>query len=305
MSEPLVSVLMTSFNRAAYIASAIESVLAQTMGDFELIVCDDASTDGTVEIAKAYVGRDARVRVVANADNLGDYPNRNRAAGLARGRFLKYHDSDDLMYPHCLAVMVGFLERDSTAVAALSSGRHWAGGPCPMVLTPELAYEREFLGAGLFHVGPGAALFRRESFDQFGGFPLGGAASDYLLWMEICAKANVMLVPADLFYYRVHAGQQLSNRKSQMDYVLAGAAAWRTLNATICPLSPNAREQAKRNLLYTTLRGAWRKARRGQFDAAVSAIWHGGPNVVDWVRYLRPPRREADAGTPATSEAQA
>jgi glycosyl transferase family 2 len=305
MFGPLVSVLMTSFNREAFIAAAIESVRAQTLDDFELIVCDDASSDRTVEIARSYAERDARVKVIANATNVGDYPNRNRAAAFARGRYLKYHDSDDVMYPHCLAVMVGFLERDPGVVAALSGGQQWPGGPCPMVLSPRLAYEREFLGAGLFHVGPGAALFRRDAFNEFGGYPSGGAASDYLFWMDICSRASVMLVPADLFYYRVHAGQELSNGRNQMDYVLAGAAAWRQLRSPSCPLAPNMCEQAKRNLIFTTLRGAWRKARRGQFGAAAAAIRYGGPTAVEWLRYLRPPRRVPNAGTPTTSEAQA
>ena len=138
-----------------------------------------------------------------------------------------------------------------------------------------------------------------------GGAASGGAASDYLLWMSICTKARVMLVPADLFYYRVHAGQELTNRRNQMDYVLAGAAAWRQLNSSSCPLSPRALEQAKRNLLYTTLRGAWRKLRQGQYGAAASAIWHGGPSAAEWLRYLRPPHRVADAGTPTAREVQA
>ena len=151
MSEPLVSVLMTSYNREAFIAEAIESVLAQTIGDFELIVSDDAvdRQDGGDRERRTHVAiRASACR--STSGNLGDYRNRNvSAATLARGRFLKYHDSDDVMYPHCLAVMVdAFLEREPTAAFALSGGRHWPGGPCPMLLTPTLAYEREFLGSG-------------------------------------------------------------------------------------------------------------------------------------------------------------
>ena len=101
---PLVSVLMTAFNRAPFIGSSIESVLAQTFTDFELLIVDDRSTDGTLDIACDYERRDRRVRVVRNERNLGQFENRNHAAKLARGGFLKFHDSDDLMYPHCLAV---------------------------------------------------------------------------------------------------------------------------------------------------------------------------------------------------------
>jgi glycosyltransferase involved in cell wall biosynthesis len=293
---------MTSFNREDYIAQALESVLAQTMRDFELVVCDDASTDRTVEIARAFAKRDARVRVIANDRNIGDYPNRNRAATFARGTYIKYHDSDDLMYTHCLAVMTTYLDAAPTAVAALSGSRHWAGGACPMLVTPALAYEREFLGGGLFHLGPGAALLRRTSFEEHGGFPGGGSASDYLMWLRLCASSNVLLVPGDLFYYRVHAGQELRNEKNEFDYVLAGAEAWSMLKSPACPLSANAREQAKRNCAYTTLRGAYRKFRVGRFRSAAIALRYGGLTAGEWMRYLRRPHRVASAGTPSATE---
>ena|SRR5674476_1029541 len=91
MLHPAVSVLMTAYNREKYIAEAIESVLAQTFTDFELVVVDDGSKDHTVDIARRY-SKDPRVSVHINEKNLGDYPNRNRAASLARGRYLKYLD---------------------------------------------------------------------------------------------------------------------------------------------------------------------------------------------------------------------
>ncbi len=147
---PAVSVLMTAYNRERYVGAAIESVLAQAFPDFELIVVDDASSDGTVEVARTYARIDPRVRVHVNGRNLGDYGNRNHAASLARGRFLKYHDSDDLMYPHCLATCVPLLGAERRAAFALSAGGYWPGGPCPMLSTPRMSYQREFLGHGLF-----------------------------------------------------------------------------------------------------------------------------------------------------------
>ena len=188
MSAPAVSVLMTAFNRERYVAEAIESVLGQTFEDFELVVVDDASHDRTVDIARKYEA-DPRVRVVVNERNLGDYPNRNRAAALARGAFIKFHDSDDVMYPHCLAAMVEPLRAEPGAALALSSGWHWPGGPCPMLLTPRLAYQREFLGQGLFMCGPAGALIRTDVFRSLGGFPERGAASDYVFWLKACARA--------------------------------------------------------------------------------------------------------------------
>jgi glycosyltransferase involved in cell wall biosynthesis len=299
---PCISVLLTSYNREAFVAEAIESVLAQTWTDFELIVSDDHSSDRTVEIATAYAARDLRIRVSVNERNLGDYGNRRHIATLAQGRFLKYHDSDDLMYPHCLATMVGPLEAEPRAGFALSGARSWPGGPCPMLLTPRLAYEREFLGAGLFQQGPASALFRADVFRELGGFPEVSYAGDYLFWLHACATVNVLLVPGDLFYYRVHAGQEIARPESVAAYARAAAEGWRMLNSADCPLSGDALDLAKRNFVFSQARGIYRHLKAGRFRAAAATHRHLGLSLGEWVSYLRPSRRTATAGTPALRE---
>jgi glycosyltransferase involved in cell wall biosynthesis len=298
MSTPTVSVLMTAYNREDYIAAAIESVLAQTFTDFELIICDDQSVDRTVEIASGYAQQDPRVRLVRNDRNLGDYGNRRQAAALARGPFLKYHDSDDVMYPHCLAAMVNPLTKEPRASFALSGARAWPGGPCPMLLTPALAYEREYLGSGVFHLGPAAAMFRTEIFRELGGFPDAGVASDYLFWMAACAKVNVLLVPGDLFYYRVHPKQEYAKPESDAAYAKASGVAWAMLKSPECPLSGEVLEQGKRNYVYTNFRGAFRHLRRGRPRSAVDILRFIGLTPAEWLRYLRRPHRMPMAGTP-------
>ena len=93
--SPLVSLLMTSYNREKYIGFAIESVLASTYTNWELIIVDDGSIDKTVEIAQQYEKKDGRIRFYRNEKNLGDYPNRNKAASYAGGKYIKYVDADD------------------------------------------------------------------------------------------------------------------------------------------------------------------------------------------------------------------
>jgi hypothetical protein len=300
-SSPLVSVLLTSYNREAFIAESIESVLAQTLTDLELIVSDDQSSDRTLAIANDYARRDSRVRVSLNESNLGDYCNRNKAASLARGQFLKYHDSDDVMYRHCLAVMVEALSAEPSAAFALSSSRNWAGGPCPMLLTPRLSYEREYLGTGLFQAGPASALFRTDVFRSLGGFPDEGVASDMLFWIHACARVNVLLVPGDLFYYRVHGGQELARPENTIRYARARGVAWKMLNSPECPLDPAVLDRAKTNFLWAAARDAYRQFRRGRFAAAAAIVRFLGLDIVDWIRYLRPPNRNPNAGTPAES----
>lgn len=301
---PLVSVLMTAYNRQDYIASSIQSVLAQTFSDFELIVVDDGSKDGTVEIARACERRDARVRVVVNERNLGDYPNRNRAAELARGRFLKYHDSDDLMYPHCLEVMVTMLSSEPRAAFGLSTGWMWPGGPCPMLLTPRMAYQREYFGAGLFMGGPSSAIFHTDVFHELGGFAARGVASDYLFWLRACARVNLVLLPADLFWYRSHAGQEFHSARAQREYALVAGEAWRALDSPECPLSPEEREQARRNRAYHLAKRTAQDIRRGRWSFAWRRLSNAGMSVGDWARYLRPARRDEHAGTPVDAKGE-
>jgi len=100
--EPLVSVCVPAYKAERFIAATIESVLAQTSEDWELVVVDDASPDGTYDVASRYAG-DRRIRVERNGTNLGPVGNWNHVVAQARGRFVKLLCSDDLLYPACLA----------------------------------------------------------------------------------------------------------------------------------------------------------------------------------------------------------
>ena len=303
MIAPGVSVLMTAFNRERYVAAAIESVLAQTFSDFELVVIDDGSTDGTVAIARRYLS-DHRVRVVVNDRNLGDYPNRNHAVRLARGEFFKFHDSDDVMYPHCLEVLVRCLAAEPRAAFALSGSRDWPGAPAPLLSTPALSYAREYLGSGMFHLGPACALFRRDLFQQLGGFPEGGVHSDLMFWLRACARVNVLLTPGDLFWYRVHGGQELQ-RGGGYAFADLEALRWRALSDRDCPLSGSDLERAKRNQAGGILKRALGDIRAREFRLAVYRLRHSGLTGADWLRYARRPRRHAEAGSvPRDAEAE-
>ena len=298
MSRPLVSVLVTAYNRETYIAASIESVLAQTFDDFEIIVTDNQSTDGTLEIARQYERLDPRVRVVLNERNLGQFGNRNRAASLAVGEFLKYHDSDDLMYPHCLAVMVPLLAAEPRAGFGLSTSRAWPGGPAPMLSTPRESYRREFLGHGLFMCGPAGALFRAEALRALGGFEDHGAPSDTIFWMRACAKFPVLLFPGDLFFYREHPGQELQSSGVAQQYATVSAHAWRALASPDCPLDAAEVERARKNVAFSTAKTAWRAVQAGDLPLAWQRVSKSGIAPLEWVRYLRRPRRAAFAGTP-------
>ncbi len=300
--RPVVSVLITSYNREKYIASAIESVLGQTLSDFELIITDDRSTDATFEIAQSYARKDERIRVIQNEANLGQFGNRNRAASLSEGQYLKYHDSDDIMYPHCLATMIGPLASAPSAGFALSMGRNWPGGPCPMLLTPRMCYQREFLGYGMFMCGPSGALFRTEVFRALGGFPDKGVGSDNLFWLKACARVDVLLLPGDLFWYRIHPGQEFQSEKAAWEYALVPGEAWRALSDDACPLLGEERVLAKRNLVFTILKLTYLDLRRGRVRLASHRLRASGLSLSDLLRYARPAQRSALAGTPLDAD---
>ena len=107
---PLVSVVMPVFNSERFLAEAIESILTQTFTDFELIIIDDDSTDGSAEVIRAYESRDERIRFVQLAENMGDAGARNAGIALASGKYIAFMDSDDISLPDRLQKQVNFLE---------------------------------------------------------------------------------------------------------------------------------------------------------------------------------------------------
>ncbi len=215
---PLVSVLMTSYNREALIAESIESVLSSSFTDFELLIVDDASTDGTADIAKKYALSDTRVTVYVNKHNLGDYPNRNRAAELARGKYIKYVDSDDLIFSHGLEAMVESMEKFPQAGAGFSSLAERRGKALPICLEPRDAYTCHFFGEGLFHGGPLTAILRRDAFFGLGKFDEGRMISDTDMWYRIALNYPVVVLPSGLVWQRRHANQELSDQKKYIRF---------------------------------------------------------------------------------------
>lgn len=170
---------MTAFNREKYIAEAIESILTSTFKDFELIIVDDCSKDATVEIARSYEELDQRVKVFVNDKNLGDYPNRNKAASYASGKYIKYVDADDYIYPNGLEIIVNQMEKFTDAAVGLFSLPQNIQKPFPILLSPREVYLYNFFGQGLFHKAPLSAIIRKDAFDQVGGFSLIRHAGDF------------------------------------------------------------------------------------------------------------------------------
>jgi glycosyltransferase involved in cell wall biosynthesis len=114
--QPMVGLGMPVFNGAAYVAETLESIREQTFTDFELVICDNASTDDTEKICRAYAAADPRIRYYRNVTNLGAHPNYNRTFALARGKYFKWTPHDDVLHPDYLAACVHALEASPDAV---------------------------------------------------------------------------------------------------------------------------------------------------------------------------------------------
>ncbi|MBY0537542.1 MAG: glycosyltransferase [Chitinophagaceae bacterium] len=215
MTFPVVSILMTSYNREPFIKESIESVLNSEYGDFELIIVDDCSKDNTVEVARSYEKVDHRVVVYQNESNLGDYPNRNKAASLAKGKYIKYLDSDDLIYPHGLGVMVNSMQQFPNAGFGLSALAN-AKQPHPYLLSPHDAFLEHFFDYGHFNRAPGSAIILKKAFDQVGGFSGKRMIGDFELWLKLALNYPLVVFPADLYWARTHQGQESQSEYSKL-----------------------------------------------------------------------------------------
>lgn len=270
MSEPVVSVLMTAYNREAFIGEAVQSVLASDFGDFELIIVDDNSSDGTLEIARDHAARDSRIQVHRNEQNLGDYPNRNRAASLSSGTYLKYLDSDDRIYPWGLGAMVRCISAYPEAGLGLACA-DIGDQPSPVCLSPVQAYRENFFNRrGFFGRAPGSAIIRRSAFEACGGFSGKRQVGDHELWMILCRSFSLVTMPRDLSWDRVHGDQELKKDSDAKKAAMHIAIDREQLEHPDCPLQPEERLAAIRQLRTGMARIFWKGyALRGRIRAGL------------------------------------
>jgi glycosyltransferase involved in cell wall biosynthesis len=219
--NPVVSILVTVYNREAYLEACLDSILASTFQDFEVVVVDDVSQDGSVRIAEDYAARDPRIRFYRNEKNQGDYPNRNRAAELATGRYLKYVDADDMIYGHSLQVMVEAMERFPDAALGLSWNVLDPPIPYPFQWSAVETHAAHFLGRSPLGVGPSAAIIRRDAFESVGGFSGRQFVGDTELWMKLTSRWPMVSLPPALVWWRRHEGQQMAMEEARPEILTA------------------------------------------------------------------------------------
>ena len=205
----MVSVLMTSYNREKYIRESIESVLSQTYSDYELIIVDDNSSDKTREIILEY-SHISKVKYVFNSINLGEYLNRNKAASYAKGKYIKFLDSDDLMSKYCLENMVNQMEKyPNTAIGLLSyfDDKLYIRKE---IMTPAELYKEFYFKGNLINCGPSSTIMLRDVFEQINGYRHEPYLSDTDFLFRITAQNNAVIFSKDLIFWRQHPEQEFN-----------------------------------------------------------------------------------------------
>ncbi len=214
--SPSVSVIIPTFNRWPLVGEAIESVLAQTFSDIELIVVDDGSTDGT---GAELVRFGSRLRLLTQP-NRGVSAARNLAAGHARGTHLAFLDSDDLWRPHKLAIQTAFMKQNPS-VRICQTEEIWIRNG--VRVNPKAKHRKPsgdiFIPSlELCLVSPSTVLLTRELFDQAGGFDENfPVCEDYDLWLRIAVDHSVPLIDEPLVVKRGGHADQLSHSLWGMD----------------------------------------------------------------------------------------
>jgi glycosyltransferase involved in cell wall biosynthesis len=226
---PLVSVGLPVFNGEAFLEDAIRSALGQTLGDLELILCDNASSDRTAEICRDYAARDPRVRYFRNPRNLGAAANYNLAFGHARGRYFKWLAHDDGMLPSFLAKTSRILEERPDAVLCNTVVSYIDSGGTQLGL-----YDAKLSGADSLSPSMRFAwmvlrshtcvdffgLIRREALN---GSLLHGSfhGADRALLAQLALRGRMIQLPAPLLAIREHP-----NRYTRLQRRSGERAAW-------------------------------------------------------------------------------
>jgi glycosyltransferase involved in cell wall biosynthesis len=220
VSTPTISIVTSVHNGAPYLKVSLESVLAQSGVDFEVVAVDDGSTDGSLQLLNEVAARNARVRVFSQPHAGLTYA-LIRGCHEAYGRFIARHDIDDRSLPGRLAALHACLEADATVVAVSSWARvigprdellgeaRWATEPRQATLD---------LQAGAAAPYHGTVMFRADAYRTAGGYrPQFRFAQDWDLWLRLVEIGQMAFVPAFLYELRVHDAATSAKRRPQQE----------------------------------------------------------------------------------------
>ena len=214
--NPKVTVFIPVYNREQYVGEAIESILAQTFSDFEILVVDDGSTDRSVDKIRSYT--DARIRLISNEENLGIPKTRNKGVELARGQYMAMLDSDDRAFPDRLEKQVAFLDLHPDYAQIGSWCRMMdAQGHVLNKIKRQPVLPNDIHAQFLFRCAMSnrSIMARTAILQEYGyrnDFP---RCQDYELHVRLAKKYKLGNIPECLVYGRIHP-QQITGQTSEL-----------------------------------------------------------------------------------------
>lgn len=198
-----VSVIMPNYNCSPYISLSIESVIAQTFSDWELLIIDDFSNDGSYEIALKYAEKDSRIIVLRNEKNSGAAFSRNRGMENAKGDYIAFLDSDDLWDHKKLEKQISFMETNAYDFSYTLYERINTAGVSlntivsgPVQVTPKMLFRSNYLGCltVMFNAKKLGKFFIRDDIYK---------RNDHAIWLKVIKMTNCYLLTENLAKYRV------------------------------------------------------------------------------------------------------
>lgn len=209
---PLISVITPAYNAEAFIADTIDSVEAQTLSNWELIVIDDASEDLTKNIVAEYVKDDARIKLISNEHNMGVAKTRNRGLGMFRGKYVAFLDSDDYWAPEMLEKMVARAEETNADIVYCSYSLVDENGHkvCNDFIVPE---ETSFEASIVRSVITCSTVLLTADLAAKVCFPTNVYHEDIALWFQLLKDGYVARgVTEILAYYRQHTDSRSAGK---------------------------------------------------------------------------------------------
>ena len=210
-AEKLVSIVLPIYNGEKYMRESIDSVLAQTYQNWELLIIDDGSTDRTAEIATDYAARDPRIFYQKNPHNIRLPKTLNRGFSLARGAYLTWTSDDNFYYPNALERMVNALDAQKKDFVFASCDVIDGNGNVVECIMVDESAKKRIVGSN--PVGA-CFLYSRRAYQTVGEYdPDFALVEDFDYWQRICMKFDPVCISEKLYAYRWHDGALTSTMR--------------------------------------------------------------------------------------------
>ena len=214
--EPLVSIVLPTYNGEKYLKKAIESIIKQTYKNWELIIINDCSTDSTVDIIKEYLKKDNRISLYSNEKNLKIPKSLNKGFGYAKGKFYTWASDDNIYKPNAFEVLVNYLITHPE-VDLVSSRADLIDADGKIFKIFDKNNKRNLIRFTRGCNIGGCFMYRSEIAKKIGKYDEKlYCAEDYDFWCRIFINGNIAYIPDNLYQYRYHSKMTSIKKENQM-----------------------------------------------------------------------------------------